>query len=545
MKLRTYRFILATISGLMLGLAFPPVPTGVTAAFAFIPFFILFESIERYGVAFRYSYLVFFIFNLLTLYWAGGYAFCKDIYQMIAGALLLLGHPFFFCVPIIAWIFIRRHLGFNISIFVFPFLWVAFEYLHSLTEISFPWLILGNTQTYDLAIIQFASFTGVYGISFWLLWLNVLGFLLIAKIISKEWKPFSNKSILLLLGILILYFLPKVYGTFILKHNSFSRYNIVHVAVIQPNIDPFEKWSGNPDEPLTRIQQQTNEVGNKSVDLVIWPETAPPFYVLHPGNRFYFDQIRSQADILNINLLTGIPDIYYYRETDVIPGSAKKSVSGQYYDTYNSSMLLRPMSEEIQKYAKIILVPFAERVPFSEALSFLNAMQWNFGLGGWAHGKDTTVFSCQTLKGEEIKFSNMICYESIYPDLVASFVRKGAQFLTVITNDSWWGNTSGAYQHKQFAILRAVENRRWVVQCANGGISFFIDPLGNIVQQTSMYERKTLFDKIEPRGQLTFYTRNGNWVADLSIMFSAIFLTAAFGNKFYNHIRKKELHAIY
>jgi len=545
MKLRTYRFILASISGLMLGLAFPPVPTGVTAAFAFVPFFILFESIDRYGVAFRYSYLVFFIFNFLTLYWAGGYAFCKDIYQMIAGALLLLGHPFFFCVPIIALIFIRRHLGFKISIFIFPFLWVAFEYLHSLTEISFPWLTLGNTQTYDLTIIQFASFTGVYGISFWLLWLNVLGFLLIAKIILKEWKPFSNKSILLLLGILILYFLPKVYGTYILNHNDFSRYNNVHVAVIQPNIDPFEKWSGNPDEPLAIIQQQTNEVEYKSVDLVIWPETAPPFYVLHPGNRFYFDQIKSQTDTLNINLLTGIPDIYYYRETDVIPGSAKKSVSGQYYDTYNSSMLLRPMSEEIQKYAKIILVPFAERVPFSEALSFLNAMQWNFGFGGWAHGKDTTVFKCKTLKGEEIKFSNMICYESIYPDLVASFVRRGAQFLTVITNDSWWGNTSGAYQHKQFSILRAVENRRWIVQCANGGISCFIDPLGNIVQQTNMYEQKTLLGNIEPRDQLTFYTCNGNWVADLAMMFSAIFLTASLGKKFYNHIRKKELHAIY
>ena len=172
MKQRNYRFILASISGLMLGLAFPPVPTGATAVFAFIPLFLLFESIDTYGVTFRYSYLVFFIFNLLTLYWTGGYAFGKDIYQMIAGTLLLLVHPFFFCLPIIAWLFIRRHLGFKISILIFPFLWVAFEYLHSLNEISFPWLTLGNTQTYDLAIIQFASFTGVYGVTFWLLWLN-------------------------------------------------------------------------------------------------------------------------------------------------------------------------------------------------------------------------------------------------------------------------------------------------------------------------------------------------------------------------------------
>ena len=545
MKPRTYRLILASLTGLMLGLAFPPVPTGVTATLAFVPFFILFESIDRYATGFRYSYLVFFIFNLVTLYWAGGFAFCKDIYQMIAGTLLLLAHPFFFCVPIIAWIFIRRQLGFKFSIFIFPFIWTAFEFLHSLSEISFPWLTLGNTQTYDRAIIQFASYTGVYGISFWLLWLNVLGFILYAKLFLNEWKPISRKSVLLIGGILILYLLPKIYGNYVINSYSASYGREVHVAVIQPNIDPFEKWSGSPDEPLALIQQQTDVVAKKSVDVVIWPETAPPFYILHPGNQFYLNQIKRQVDTLNINLLTGIPDIYYYTGTDVIPHSSKVSISGEHYDTYNSSILLRPGNAKIQKYSKIILVPFAERVPFSESLSFLNAMQWNFGLGGWAHGKDTTVFSFSTTGGEEIKFSNMICYESIYPDLVASFVRRGAQFLTVVTNDSWWGNTSGAYQHKQFATLRAVENHRWIVQCANGGLSCFIDPVGNIVQQTKMYEQITLFCKIEPREQITFYTRNGDWVAALAIISTAFFLTAAIGKKFYHYIRKKGLYAIY
>ena len=112
-------------------------------------------------------------------------------------------------------------------------------------------------------------------------------------------------------------------------------------------------------------------------------------------------------------------------------------------------MLLQPGDPEIQKYAKMILVPFAERVPFSEALSFLNAMQWNFGLGGWGMGGEKTVFHLKE-KGiaddssKRFQFSNFICYESVYPGFVASFVREGAEFLTVITNDSWWGNTSCA-----------------------------------------------------------------------------------------------------
>ena len=545
MNTKLYRLLLALIFGLMLGLAYPPIPTGVTAAFAFVPLFLLFESIEEYGVGLRYSYLAFFIFNLITLYWAGGFAYCKDIYQMVAGILLLIAHPLFFSIPIMGWIFIRRQLGFKISILVFPFLWVTFEYLHSLTEISFPWLLLGNTQTYDLSIIQFASITGVYGVSFWLLWLNVLAFLSFTKIFLREWKPISIGSLVTVISFLTVFFLPKYFGNQLLNNPLPSAGAGVQVAVIQPNIDPFEKWEASPDEALTIIQKQTNQISGRQIDLVLWPETAVPFYILHPANRYDFEKLKQQINLLNCNLLTGIPDIYYYLPGEDVPKSSKISVAGEHYDTYNSSMLLQPRKDEIQKYAKMLLVPFAERVPFSEAMNFLNAMQWNFGLGGWAHGKDTTIFQCQTLRGMHIKFSNMICYESIYPWLVTAFVRNGAQFLTVITNDSWWGNTSGTYQHKQIAIMRAVENRRWIVQCANGGISCFIDPMGRIVQQTNMYEQVILFGTVVPNDEQTFYTRHGDWLAEVTLIISSFFLVAAFGKKFYQHIRKKDINGIH
>ena len=536
------KVFLALLSGALLGLAYPPVPVGITAFFAFIPFFFLFDEIESYGEAFRYSYIMLFVFNLMTVYWTGGFTHLKDPYLIAAGALLIVAHPLFFFVAIGPWIFIRRQFGFKTSLFAFPFLWVAYEYFRAHTEFSFPWLTLGNTQTYDLSAIQFASITGAYGISFWILWLNVLLFTLAVKIALKEWNPTSARSVLTASFIVLLYMAPKLYGSYVLSTAQTVSSNQIRLGVVQPNIDPFEKWERHADPQLDLLQRLTDSLATKNVDLIIWPETAVPFYILSPSHRPSLERIKEQVDRLHIPLLTGIPDIEYYPDTDDVPRSSKTSSSGQRYDTFNSSMLLTPGSAEIQKYAKMILVPFAERVPYSEGLSFLNAVQWNFGLGGWNVGREQSVFSFRTGKGTDVKFSNMICYESVYPGFVASFVRNGAQFLTVITNDSWWGNTSGAYQHKQIATLRAVENRRWVVQCANGGISCYIDPWGRIIEASTMYTQRVLAQEVGLEDELTYYTMHGDWFAEVCGVLTLLILGGGIGKKFYGTIRMRQLH---
>jgi apolipoprotein N-acyltransferase len=210
------------------------------------------------------------------------------------------------------------------------------------------------------------------------------------------------------------------------------------------------------------------------------------------------------------------------------------------YNSWNSSILLQPNDDTIQKYSKIKLVPFAERVPWSDVLSFMNAMYWNFGLGGWAVGEDTTVFQFKTRNTTSVFFSNLICYESIYPGFTSEFVRKGAQFLTIITNDSWWGNTSGAYQHKQYAIFRAIENRRWIARCANGGISCFIDPFGRVVESSELFTQKILYGNIVPNNVLTFYSQHGDWFAESCLIVSLLALMACVGKIFYFKIRKEQ-----
>ena len=535
--------LLVSLTGILLGLSYPPMPTGVLAAFAFIPFFAAFESVERYGQAFRYSYIAFFVLNLITLYWTGGFTHAKDWYLMAAGGMLLLVHPMFFSIPILAWMFFRKQFGFNRALVAFPFIWLAFEYAHSATQIAFPWLLLGNTQTYDLAAIQFASVTGVYGISFWLLVLNIIGFTFYKKVSTAQWGLFSIPAVAVVLALAVLYLAPKIYGDRLLSTDGAgAQAKPLRIGIIQPDIDPFVKWEEEPEAQIGILERLTREVAHQHVDLVLWPETAIPFYILQPHNAMVFARVKQMVDSLGVNLLTGVPDIVYYREGEAAPKSSKVAKSGERYDTFNSSMLLKPNSDEIQKYPKHFLVPFAERVPFSEELSFLNAMQWNFGLGGWEIGKDTTVFRIGTQRNDSAQFSNLICYESIYPGYVASFVRKGAGFLTLITNDSWWGNTSGAYQHKQYGVLRAVENRRWVAQCANGGISCIIDPFGRILQSTALFTRGFTVAELQSNSEMTFYTLHGDWFAEMCMVLGFFCLMAALGSKMYTNIRSGDNH---
>lgn len=563
------RYSLLALSGIMLGVSYPPFPTGVFAAFAFIPLFIVFEEIDTAGKAFRTSYVAFFVVNVLTLWWVGGFTHARDAYMMAAGLALIFAHPMFMTVPMVAMTFVRKYTNYNIATLVFPFLWVTFEYLHSITQIAFPWLLLGNTQTYDVPAIQFASFTGVYGISFWLLWMNVSGFYLYKKLSTQAWKTFSWQSIIAAFGIVILYMTPRIYGNSILNeitsfpapagNDSVTVFDTtgsdtgiplsVRVGVVQPNIDPFEKWQTHAEKQLAVLEQMTREFpwGKQSlpwrseVDLVIWPETALPFFLFAPQNYHVFERVRALVDSLDVGLLTGIPDFIYYTDPTAAPRSSRVvKETGQRYDYFNSSMLLQPDVAEIQKYAKMILVPFSERVPYAEVFTFLRVLEWDFGLGGWQIGSDTTVFLLRLKSGGKVRFSNLICYESIYPGFVAEFVRRGAQFLTIITNDSWWGNTFGPYQHQQFAVLRAVENRRAIARCANGGISCFIDPYGRVELSAGMYRKTNLIGEILSSSELTFYSKHGDIFSQCCLLITGFFIATAAGRKFYKTYRDRQ-----
>ena len=526
---------LCVLSGTMLGFSFPPFPFGLLACFGLVPWLIVLADIGEMGKSLRYSYLTFVVFHIITLNWTGGYAHMHDGYMMIAGAVEMLVHPFFYFLLAAGYVLVRKHLGDRAGLAALPFLWVGYEYSHTLSEWSFPWLTIGNSQSYNLAGIQFISYTGVLGLSFWIVLINVLVFVLYSRVAQEKWGPFSRKSILLCSAIIALYLLPDVYGGFVLTQNREPQKGIT-VGIVQANLDPWEKWTSSGLETINLHLGLTRRLMHEhpATDLVLWPETAIPYYVLTQENAASLRYLRQRMDSIGVPILSGLPQAVYYADATKAPPSAKHLPgTGERYDAFNAAAFFQPGVEEIPWYGKMKMVPIAERVPYADAFSFLDFLRWDVGIGGWQIGRDTLIF---TERKTGARFNALICYESVYPEFVAAFVRKGAEFITLITIDSWWDKMSGAYQHQRFAVFRAIENRRWIARCAIGGISCYIDPFGHVYDATELFTQTTLSRAIGRSTALTFYTKNGDWVGRGSLAIGVLAVAASLGQKL---IRRK------
>ena len=526
--------LLAVLAGVLLGISFPPLPFYSLAYVAFVPFFFLMERMKSYGQMTRYAYVFAFVFHCITLYWTGGFTHMEDPYLMVAGALLLLLHPFFYVLIILCSYFVRKLLGPIWGLVSFVFIWVAYEYSHSLSELSFPWLAIGNSQAYDLYRIQIAQYTSVYGISFLILSFNVLAFVWIVQTTQKRWPVLSSHSLWALIALFLLYTVPWIYGrTCVSSYAGHRSRETLNVGLVQPNIDPFEKWGvGSNADPFQSQMEihlnATRAFAGDSVDLVLWCETAIPVRILLASHHLDWQRLKSSLDSIGLPVFTGFPYTEFFDSLTAPITAHRIDNSSEYYEDYNAAMLVVPNKPVTEIYKKMKLVPFAERIPYAEAVPFLiKPLRWSVGISGWGLGKDTVLFAVQSRNGTEEHFAGLICYESAFPDFVRQFVTRGARFIVVVTNDSWWGNTSGTYQHIAFASLRAVENRRWVVQCANGGISAFVDPTGHVHQATTMFTTAAIEREIEPRTDETFYDRHGDVFAEGCSLVAIAFLLMA------------------
>lgn len=530
-----YRIALAVSSGVMLGLAFPPSPFYSLAYVGLIPVLLLIEIMKSTGQLLRYSYLTLFIFHVLTVYWTGGFVHAHDTWMMAAGVALLLVHPLFYWPSILLYTYVKKRLGLVAGLISFPFLWISYEYIHSLGEFSFPWMTLGNSQAYDLYRGQLAEYTSVYGLSFLLIVFNIIGFILLVNLGTRRWRIRSSQAITAFVVLALLYFLPWLYGARIIsRYENEPGGTSLSVGVIQPNFDPWEKWGEGLinrwdayEQQFRTFQHQTKLLVRQepNLDLIVWPETAIPFQILLPTYSGFLQTMQETVDSVRTPIFTGLAHRMFYDSLHA-PITATQSRYGNiYFDDFNSATLFEPNSYIGPIYKKIILVPFAERIPYAETFRFLiEPLKWNVGIGMWGIGKDSIMFSLPSTGSERINFSGIICYESVYPNYVRQFVKKGAQFLIIISNDSWWGNTSGAYQHASYASFRAIENRRWIIRSTNGGISTFVDPLGRLHNETRLYSAANLKGEIQPRNEQTFYTKHGDLFALVCLFCSGLFI---------------------
>jgi len=532
---------LAVLSGALLGFSFPPFRTGLLACVGLVPLLVALSHRDRLSRALRVAYVAMLVFHVITLNWTGGYVHANDPYMMIAGAVTMLFHPLFYMIPLGLYHASRKWLGETAALAALPFLWVGYEYSHSLSEWSFPWLTIGNSQSYDLSRIQFISFTGIWGLSFWILIINILAYLLYGELLEKRWTRRASVlgALILLVGVL-----PTAFGLYVLAGappaGEPGPGTPVTVGIVQSNVDPWAKWDLSGSDLLALYGGLTHRIVADSAGprpgIVLWPETAITGFPLLPASRPILDGLHRIADTMDVAILTGITHAVFYPDPAAAPASARRARgSGEKYDAFNAAAFIQPHVEEVDWYGKMKMVPLAERVPYADMFAFLDFLRWGVGIGGWQIGPRQTVFRDSA---DGVRFSSLICYESTYPGFVASFVRKGASFLALITIDSWWGKMSGAFQHRQFAVFRAVENRRWIARCAVGGISCFIDPYGRSYDDTELFTQRTIARTIAASADLTFYTRHGDWLGMCALLGACMCAAAVAGRKFIHRTRR-------
>ncbi len=505
-KVRKQKYLYGFISGVLLGLSFPPIPLPYLAFVAFVPYLLKLEKLSGLGEINRFTYFTAFIFNLVTLYWVGSWTPDADPFLLIAGTVLMFFNPLLFLIPSTLFYFAKKSFPLRFSVFLLPVFWVTYEYLYSVTEFRFPWLTLGNSLPYFNSFIQIADVVGAYGLSLLVFYINIFVFYNLKFYFTNKRISYSY----LIIALILLIF-PVIYGNIKIAEYTLPS-SKVKVGLIQPNLNPWKKWqAGNLDEQLDLYLNLSRKAIEKGAQVLVWPETALPVFLLNGSYQKQLQRIHNFLDKNSVSLITGMPNAKFYFEPEKAPPDAKKIKNSKtLYTSYNSALAFNPYTVEVQTYGKIKLVPFGERVPYVEKLPFLGKwIKWNVGISSWNTGTDTTVF---TLKIKDlnkiVRAAPLICIESIYPDFVASFVDKGAEFIAVVTNDSWYGNSSGPYQHKEISVLRAVENRRYVVRAANGGISCIIDPLGRTVKSSRMFERTVVVGDVYLLNEITFYTKH-------------------------------------
>ncbi|MCG7855636.1 apolipoprotein N-acyltransferase [Flavihumibacter sediminis] len=516
---KIHPLILSLASGILLAAAWPPLPTTFLIFIAFIPLFMLADQQPRKWAFVGWCALSMMTWNALTTWWIWNSTGPGSIAAIIVNTVLM-------SIPWLAFYWADKRFGSRYSHWAFIACWMTFEYVHLSWDLSWPWLTLGNVFAAQPSWIQWYEFTGTSGGSLWILLMNVLLFRQLYRTGSLQIINRRAFSITLLSGIGVPILISVLVSTFSQKKDARlvddARKNnepLHNVVVVQPNIDPYKKFTvGTQDEQLATLLQLSASQIDSNTRLLVWPETA-----INLPNGIEEDSIRNNYllkplwEFLGNNpklvLLSGLEGYKIYRSGEQSKYSRPIRDTELWYDSYNSAMLL-DSSGILSRYHKSKLVPGVELLP--PFLNFLGPLLEQFGgtTGGYARQEERTVLRHA---GNGYAIAPAICYESIYGDFMTGFMRNGANIIGIITNDGWWGNTSGHKQHLLYARLRAIENRRWIARSANTGISAFIDPYGRILQQQPWDKAIAIKEVVTLRREMSFFSRNGDLISKFMV----------------------------
>ena len=526
------RYPLAIGAGLVLASSFPKL--GI-AGFAWVsPAFLVFAAGESRGrKRFKLGFVAGFACWLVSLYWL----------------LLIPVRPIEKFFPFLGWIALSAFAGLYHAIWVLlvrspeskvlsretlrstwsernrfavfgAISWVGLEMIRARFLSGFPWNPLGASQYELTPLINIASVTGVYGVSFLVVWMALSLYNAAIVILREPTRRFAWQSeIFLPLAVLITVF---GIGFIKLKETSDRTGTDLRVAFIQPDISQRMIWNSASDDSWFRgVLELTQHALSNETDLVLWPEAGTPKLIR------YDDEMRNK-----------ITDIARAHGVWMILGSddaepARNPTSPKDADYFNSSFLINPQGEIVSRYCKRNLVIFGEYVPLVRWLPFI---KWLTPItGGFKAGDRVVKFDFKHGKdspGTPVHTATLICFEDIFPHLVREYVDDDTDFLVNLTNNGWFGEGAAQWQHAAAAVFRAVENGVPLLRCSNNGLTCWVDERGRIRQllrteSGSVYGAGVMRAEIPIRAAIekhapTFYRTHGDWFGWACVVITVI-----------------------
>ncbi|MBX3335411.1 MAG: apolipoprotein N-acyltransferase [Nitrospira sp.] len=514
---RSRQLIFACASGLLLPLCFPKFDLGLLAWVALIPLHLALDQCSKQrafwigwlsGVI-GFTGIMAWVVTAMTTY--------GKVPEPISYAILLLLTTYlglYVAIYSLAFVWLRELIP-RYGIFFAPCFWVALEFLRTYLLSGLPWCLLGYSQYRELDLIQVADLTGVYGVSFLVVLVNVAVAELILWImpffrgfhpVKLPWELLTATAACMVLS--------WFYSSAVLSDRTAQQTHLsITVGVVQPNIDQAVKWDASyREETMRRLDRLTGQLSTDT-DLIVWPEAATPFIL--EREKDYQLELISWAERAQAPLLLGSPALRFYPDRRPY--------------LLNSAYLLGIDGMILGRYDKHHLVPFGEYIPLkSSLLFFLDKLVEGIGDFEPGPGSKTLSFSPKSLRHDKagtprsVKFGVAICYEVIFPDLVRQFAANGAEFLVTITNDGWFGPSSAPAQHFAMVVFRSIENHLAFARAANTGISGFVDPFGQITQATPLFTELALHATIPIKYSRTFYSYYGDVFAYACVIICAL-----------------------
>ncbi len=514
----------ALSSGFLLALSWPTYGFAFLILFAFVPLLYVEFNIRNHSPSFMklrvfgVAYLTFFTWNLITTYWL-------YFSSPFGGAFAILVNSLLMALVFLLYHIVAKRTGFVSSAIFLTSIWMVFEKIHLIWDFSWPWLNLGNVFSEYIQWVQWYEYTGIFGGTLWIWATNLILFKTLL-----QYREFRMKSVLYRAAIKLLLIIGiPMSVSFLIYENYEIPKEETEVLILQPNIDPYTEKYNTTDERIGEIllRLSREKLTNKTSALIA-PETvfADGTSLSQIGNseaEFVSGQLH--RDYKNLSFIGGISLFERFNDPEKVGEQTNKIGKSDWFNDYNSAFLIRPDGDN-ELYHKSKLVVGVENFPYPNILKpILGDMM--IDLGGTVAMK-TTQPDRETFQLSDGTYTGpIICYESVYGEFVTGYVQNGAEFLTIITNDAWWGETQGHKQHLSYAKLQAVETRRAIARSANTGISALITPRGDIKQQLGYGVRGSILGTVAINKEKTFYVKHGDYLAKIAQFLAAfIFLFA-------------------